>query len=128
MALVYRVENADGDGLYHGAVWPKRWSNSGSKASRHPHPRYDAGLKKALGNWDDWAQGGHYEKLRFAFATLAQLKSWLYRDTWRAEFEAGGYHVAVFEVPESAYVYGDTQAIFDLARATRIDTLKLTEV
>lgn len=122
MTKVYRVEDQLGYGPYEVEC---DVSFEMTHDAHHPLPENDAKLSSF---WRDQLLKGywHYTKYRFAFASLEQLKFWIYREDWRKELDENGFRVSVYET-DSAKI-GDTQAVFLKSEATLEYTLSLLEI
>lgn len=95
--LCFRVETTDGRSMYNvGCPFYDR--------DIHPAPEEDAGLK------DFWrihieGYGGPYY---FGFASMEQLRRWVYRD--QQELADRGLGVSIYQTDD--YCIGDTQMVF----------------
>lgn len=119
---IWRVEtigklrpNGLGRGMYHMGV--QFWDANG----RHPCPGDDRRLAQYFGRGNTPASKWHY-----GFSSLAQLRSWIYKQEWLEEahyMDEGGpeedrlhlqeYVLDTFpNTEEPTYVLGDTQAVF----------------
>ena len=138
---IYRVsEGFDGQGMYKGSGWLVSGAMHGP---RHPCPEVDARMGK---DWDDLygTYGQSYRaRFLFGFATLDQLRSWIYQAQWRQGLHDLGLRIHVWErndtpvsrvpnkhqgrpdgVPPS-FLIGDTQAVFDPAYFNHVETMEL---
>lgn len=88
---LYNIANACGDDIY-------------GEHSRHPHPMEDSVLMAT--DIPRYATA----HLNYGFASIEQLRSWLYKDAWLVGLHAAGYVLAIIE-SEEVYV-GSTQAVF----------------
>lgn len=121
MIRIYRVENVDGKGMYCGTEAGVQMNGD---SSRHPLPREDA---KIGCEWRERLSGEIDEQI-FGFASLEQLRFWIYKTKWRKSLKSEGFRVSVYEVPVEHALVGDTQAIFVRPEATLVDHLDITEV
>lgn len=104
--IIYRVESKRGTGMYvNSSCWSVK--EAMQEYERHPDPTQDAGLRDV---WRDLYYGHESTLFSFGFATIAQLKSWIYRDDWRQILHDHGF--AVYAYNAKTYHLGDTQAIF----------------
>ena len=133
---VYRVEAKDGYGMYSSDQDVAYVFRTSKVSPRHPMAERDDALVKAgwhvkewnwgaLGRWyspvcpaghefhadGGWAATKADDGTRFAFASLEQLKNWIYRDAWRQRLQERGYHIKVYETQDA--IGGDTQAVFN---------------
>lgn len=108
---VYRVETPDGRGMYHSGLMTEVvdlvLNKSASELRRkHPMPHEDEALSVAV-------ERAGYDLddplLYYGFASIAQLKRWLFHPEVRRELSARGLRVSVYEGP---CAHGDTQAVF----------------
>jgi len=115
----YRVEWPDGEGLYRkGAAG---LGNELSDFERHPMPFEDA----ELADYYDTAMEIGSSNFRFAFASIEQLKYWIYRTEWRKILHDKGLKIAVIEADG---FHGDTQAMYEKESRVDIEFLSLVEV
>ena len=126
--LVYRVENAQGGGMYRndGLSVASICDISDYSSARHPHPTADDALMRSIPRHLN-QMGMPAYVFNYGFASLEQLKMWLYQNEWRVALSDAGFHVAVYNCLKDAYV-GDTQAVFIKQHATLVETLHLCEV
>ena len=109
---IYRVEDGDGWGMYSGNMSMGDLSPSGDQSSpRHPTPNNDSAIAE---DYVNFCRG--CAKERFGFATLAQLRAWIYKDAWLRTLDGWGYRLSIYEAPRA--IVGNTQALFDLGSAT----------
>lgn len=101
--LVYRIENAAGEGMYRAGKHPDCTSQM-QNGPHHPTPWEDAKLSS------DWQAISNRSAFSFGFGTVEQLKAWVYRMDWRQELQDAGFAMYLYDSTE---VYtGDTQAVF----------------
>lgn len=112
--LIYRVENQRGVGMYK-AYAKACYAMVGS--DRHPSPNDDAELRPA---WHQLLNEGLYRHYNFGFATLDQLRSWIYKDEWREELDRKDFYAMCYYVPDEYMHIGATQAIFRKDKARHI--------
>lgn len=116
MTLVYRVENKDGIGMYRGDAYNCTFKMYGQ---RHLAPSEDAEL---CDFWDDTSLAER-DALRFAFATIDQLRAWIYHIGWRRALHKIGLVVSVYD---AEFVHsGATQCVFKIATAKKVGELSL---
>lgn len=118
--LVYRVENAEGLGMYRSKA---DYHISGcpdfqDDGDRHPCPSEDAKLGWSWDVHPTWV---------FGFASKEQLMFWLYKESWRRYIKSGGFTIAVYEVDDGYYKLGDTQACFNRDHAIRITNIDIVD-
>lgn len=120
--LVYRVQIPGTKiSLYHNNnMWDIK--DCMQSSDRHPSPDQDAALS---GPWYalPYEQRKYYY---FGFSTIAQLKSWIYQQNWRAKMDRAGFRVVVYDTTD--YLIGDTQAVFRMQTASTMQELRLTEI
>ena len=76
---------------------------------KHPAPWADTAL-----NWDNigYILGVPHGQCYFGFASLDQLKAWLYRQEWREHLHLNGFVVKVWDLPEEFDMRtGNAQAV-----------------
>jgi hypothetical protein len=116
--LIYRIETESGGGMYqgsYGALCPLTFDSA-----RHPIPENDSllmdnmscviereGLPPATSAWSFI-----YGRYRFGFASVDQLRAWVYQDDWLVKLHLYGLRLAVYDVDDEDCVVGYTQAIF----------------
>lgn len=111
---VYRIEHAEstggmyvgGRGLYDiaGSAGDDIYNNP-----RHPLPNEDSVLMASGIPRNAWGIKD-LQRLHFGFASVEQLRNWLYKDQWLVGLHDAGYVLAIIET-EEAYI-GSTQAVF----------------
>lgn len=101
--LVYRVACKDDvtAGMYSNgaALHVINYSDA-----HHPAPTDDSKLSYSWLAWKDRAC--------FGFATIAQLRRWIYYDEWLRSLHEVGQALFVIEVPDKDFRAGHTQAIY----------------
>jgi hypothetical protein len=109
--LVYRIENAAGEGVYRAKGWTFGVYYT-ADSSRHPLPHDDSALMRAIPSdylhWD----GRLRACLIYGFSSLDQLRCWFYADEWRKVMHENGFSVSVYSGFDSDIYAGDTQAVF----------------
>lgn len=118
--LIYRVEKENGQGLYRDNDYP--FSYEMVDSMRHPLPSDDALLSifwNAL-SYESMA------KFHFGYSSIEQLKSWVYRTSWREEIDKAGFRVNVYETEN--YKTGDTQAVFVKSKSKFVNSLSLLDI
>lgn len=121
MTQVFRVECANGGGMYVSTSCQPSYEMI--EEARHPSPDEDVLLAPL---WQIEMETGNYKNFSFTFASLEQLKFWIYREDWRKELDENGFRVSVYET-DSAKI-GDTQAVFLKSQAKLEYTLSLLEI
>lgn len=115
--LVYRVQTADGEGLYSASQYAN--DKLSDLNGRHPLPYNDSKLMAALG--DEVCAG----KL-FAFASLEQLKFWIHSDEDREAIHYEGCSIYAIETDE-VWV-GDTQCVFNKRSGNVVGVISLLDL
>jgi hypothetical protein len=107
--LVYRVENADGEGPYAGFKTTdlSRHYNTDT----HPGPYYD-----------NIPSVHSYH--RFGFSSAEKFVSWFNEDE-RASLAGDGYRMSIYDVDPAHVIHGRKQVVFEAAEATLFETLDL---
>lgn len=100
---VYRVQNSLGDGMYRASI-----SSMMLEDVRHPEPYRDSALMDEM-EVAGFCRGIPDCYFYYGFASIEQLKSWIYEEQWRWILDGSGYQVTVWEGPAA---HGDTQAVF----------------
>lgn len=118
--LIYRVENANGCGMYMGN--DHSFSYEMIDSMRHPTPNKDASLSK-FWNALSFERSQAYS---FGYGSLEQLKNWIYQDSWRKEIDESGFRVYVYD--SKHFEIGDTQAVFIKQTATLQYSLSILEI
>lgn len=116
MAYVWRIEDDDGAGMYQydGLIEAAEGElNDNADKSVHPNPIWDTQLGfNELPNWMDWY---------FGFATLSQMRQWVYKAKWRRKLRELGYLLVKYEVPDEGFRRSQYQAIFHKYSATIVE-------
>lgn len=116
---IWRIEDENGGGMYRGGgegfavVAADVGEFSGP---RHPSPMWDY----ALGYYD--IDGDERDYYKFSFATLAQMRQWVYRAAWRRGLDELGYRLNCYEVPDEYARRSNFQAVFHEGHAKLIET------
>lgn len=119
MPLVYRIEMPNGVGMYRCYL---ACADDIQDDMRHPTPTEDAEL------WPFWKDMGYRERgqMRFGYATIAQLKSWVYKKSWRKKIKDHGLVVSVYR---ARFVrVGSAQAVFRLRTAKKIGEIDILDL
>lgn len=119
MPLVYRIEMPSGRGLYRCGL---PCDDELEDDMRHPTPSDDAEL------WPYWKGMDYRERdqMRFGYATIAQLKSWVYKKSWRKKIKDHGLVVSVYR---ARFVrVGSAQAVFRLKTAKKIGEIDILDL
>lgn len=106
--IVYRIEHTDGKGMYRSTGRSLYECHFYKQTDRHPSPDEDSKLfteiqAKNLLNWN-------YGRYVFGFASVDQLRSWLYQDEILLWLDDRGFILAVIEVDD--VLIGNTQCMF----------------
>ena len=127
MAIVYRVENTKGEGVYQGGGF-ELLNVSTLENAYQPMPTRDHLIgshftKNFLGgvNIDEPWKHVHY-----GFTTKAQIKAWFPRRQWLAKLDKHGWTCGVYECPDA--LLGETQAVFNPETAKLVKKLRLTNL
>lgn len=128
MALVYRVINEAGNGMYQGGFYFDCCTDDDGRADDdahtghiQPNPHGDKGLS---GKWNQL----DYEyrcNLLFGFASLDQMSRWIHKHTWRKNMHDRGGKIAVFEVEDKHMLVGDCQVVFNHEHARLVHHLNV---
>lgn len=105
---IYRMQNEDGEGMYRKSSVSEAIFGDTTNRSKHPSPKDDSKISKF---WCDlsflWA-----EKYYFGFASILQMRNWIYDDFWFDQLAEKGYHPYELEIEEEYVQIGNTQAIY----------------
>lgn len=119
--LIYRIEDADGGGLYRG---DNSFQNpvTSSSSDRHPLPNDDSRLMDSISfrmdldlGPDERYQHWTYfleDEFIFGFASVEQMRNWVYNDEWLVKLDTVGFYLTVYDMPEHHVCVGNTQAVF----------------
>jgi len=100
--LVFRVQTPKGVGMYCSGA--RATGQMFDLDTYHPSPNNDGKLG------DVWAELHNKVEWRFGFASIDQLRMWIYRQEWRDSLHEQGLYVSVIS---AEYVHvGETQAIY----------------
>ena len=119
MALIYRVEDLNGVGLYRCGCGLRCAEIMQYK--RHPTPSEDAELSA-------WWSRNYKTRAEyiFGYSTLEQLKSWIYAKKWRVEIKQSGLVCSVYETND--FIVGATQAVFRNRTAKKIGEIDILDL
>lgn len=121
---VWRLEDKHGNGIYRSKNYyddavnpngdiPREIYNS---IDRHPNPKFDPEL------------GFSYIKnpyeYCFGFATISQMKQWVYKSQWRKNLSNLGVLLNKYEVDVNYYRRSPFQAIFHKKHAKLVESRK----
>lgn len=123
--LIYRVENEYQRGMYRGVYCS--WLNDNYQPKRHPMPNEDSRLMRVLRHKELYTSWDAAE-MHYGFGSLNQLRRWIYADRAKQELDDIGSAVSVYEIPDTRCAVGDTQAVFFINEATKVNSLKITEI
>lgn len=116
MSIIFRVENADGGGMYNGM--------------KRPEPRGDTGdvrrpLESKTHDWADeprFTRGVHF----FGFTSLRQAAEWIADEDWLDDLIGEGYIIGIYRVTDAAEcVVLKAQCFFPRQEATLVSVLGL---
>lgn len=113
----FRVETSDRIGPYVGVLASIN-SVANIDYARQPGPNSDDGLHL-------W-KGKEVEDRRvyiFGFISLNQLFNWFYREEEIAFLKNHGYHLSVYEAPDSYVIASSYQAVAHADHLTLVNTL-----
>ena len=115
--VVFRIEDARGDGPYAGSIPPSLQETTGSwdAMAHHPTPVHDPGIKRRM---------AHEEYC--GFKNLRQLLTWVYRRDALEELTALGFRIAVYRVDFRHATVGYAQVVFKRHEAMVHSHLSLT--
>jgi len=123
MVKVLRVETESGVGMYvYRASSNTSYIHEMIEPKNHPCPYEDAALAPIWVDLDDRSSWN------FGFIDLAQLRNWIYRQSWRDDLVKNGMMISVYEVGRKDFHAGDTQCIFIKKKAKRIDRFGFDEI
>lgn len=118
--IIYRVEDSYHTGMYSAETS----SNMFELQSRHPPPEDDVTLGP---KWKALSKDER-DPYHFGFASMEQLKFWIYMQEWRTELESEGYRVSVYSVSPSCALVGETQCVFLPEAAKKLYSQSLLEI
>lgn len=125
--LIYRIEDVDGGGMYRG---DNSYANpvASSNSDRHPLPNDDSLLMDNISfrmdqDVDPCDRHQHWtyfleDEFIFGFASVEQMRNWVYNDDWLVSLDHVGFNLTVYDVPENHICIGNTQAVFRRHEAT----------
>lgn len=118
MQSVYRIEHEDsGIGFYnHGPVQSEEMGRQLFDEMRHPMAFADSKLCRD-------ADANEHELLlvwRYGFASIAQLRMWVYDDSWLEALHEDGFILREYRCEPDACLIGSTQVMFDKEVATEV--------
>lgn len=118
--LVYRIEDVGGKGMYWCGLWDCAVGERGDTA-RHPCPEDDSRL------WQNYRKRpeGCIVHFHFGFASIAQLRAWLYQDEWLERMHELGGVLKVYDVDDEHVVLGNAQVMFLKERASSYELWSL---
>lgn len=109
-ATVYRIETKNGTGMCgSGGIYNAAGSDAYSP-TRHPGPHEDDKLHEATRDRMNGRMYFDYQPYHFGFASIDQLRNWVYKDEWLVSLHNDGHVLAVIESED--VIAGYTQAVF----------------
>jgi hypothetical protein len=127
--LVYRIENADGEGVHRAKGWSFSYDFFYHDANRHPRPCMDSKLMREIPtDMINPNNGMPSSAFHYGFSSLEQLKCWFFKYSWRNRMDEMGFHVNVYEGDEGDVYAGDTQVVFIKAKCKLVDTRSLLTI
>jgi len=135
MGRIYRIENIKQTGMYTcGAVkkiGAALYNMDGVcdeqgkyVPPRHPIPQDDTMLMNALregGGLCKWS-GAIYGRYVFGFSSVAQLRNWIYKDSWIQALSDEGMFLSVYD---GETYFGNTQAVINYKTAKLVTRVPL---
>lgn len=128
---VFRVEDDEGNGMYNGWCALQEMQ----ERERHPIPGDDWELMSAVHkskidercyevlSMNDPCEAP--DELLFGFASMEQLRFWIYKHEWIQRLKDEGFKLSVYEVEDGWAAHGRTQAVFIKDKATLINQIEL---
>ena len=127
--LVYRIENADGEGVYRASGWAFGCDFFYNDDNRHPLPCMDSKLMREIPTYMINPNNGMPSSVfSYGFSSLEQLKCWFFQSRWRDRMDEMGFHVSVYEGDEGDVYVGDTQAVLIKDQCKLVDTMSLITI
>jgi hypothetical protein len=117
---VYRLEAANGDGLYRGKAGRSYWERAGGvhDDAKHPFPEDDPKIGQ---EWCNRVSPDYY----FGFASIKQAMDWVSSDMLRG-LQRCGISLTIYRVPARYAMIGQTQTAFIKKKAKKITELPPT--
>lgn len=103
--LVYRIEDADGGGIYRG--YSGRSWDYAHDDMKHPLPYEDSLLAPLYNKLDSSARSNYI----YGFSSIQQLRSWIYADGWLLDMHDAGFKLSIYNVTDEVLM-GHTQVMF----------------
>lgn len=123
---VYRVENDHGEGAFGCGAASRAQRAAREEGSvdpyDHPCPLMDSGLSETWAELEYDRRSSFY----FGFASVEDYLRWFSTPAQRQALTDGGCKLSVYEIDESAVLYGERQAVFLLTQALQVDRLDCT--
>lgn len=123
MNTFFRIQLPTGEGIYRNLISETKYPEDFNDDSRHPRPACDSLLKANAPELFDadygWFTGSEWI---FGFSSLAQLRSWIYRDSHIQFFHELGFELLEMSGDIRA---GNAQAIIFQPTATVLSTKSL---
>lgn len=119
--LIWRIEDENGEGMYRGSRTIEEVDDMTSwSSSRHPCPHFDDGL-----GWND-IDCDERDAWKFGFATLGQMRQWVYKAKWRKGLDEIGFSLVCYRVPDKFGRRSNFQAIFHSEHAERVEVRQVS--
>lgn len=126
MNKIYRIEDADGKGVYaSGKNWIGKSESNRGFPDRHPVPSRD--LKLKMENPDLFCRDGYYFiglEFIFGFSSVEQLKKWFLDESWLLSLHINGFVLAIYS---GEVRIGDTQAVIKKETACLVEKISILD-
>ena len=120
MAIVWRLEDKNGVGMYMNCKLNRAYELAGNfncnDPSRHPSPMFD----NKLGF--DHIHPAEQDNYFFGFASLSQMKQWVYIPEVRRQLSLLGILLVKYNVPREYYRRSPFQVVFRREWATKVSS------
>ena len=114
--FVFRLEDAEGTGIYRTLYAQELYAlDSAAGGTAHPHPNQDSKLSD---HWDMLIIMNQNKEYYFGFASMEQLRRWLFDKEVNQTLHDGGIKISIYQTDD--YYIGDTQMMFRKSSATLI--------
>lgn len=123
---IWRIENDDYRGIYHGILHIQTEINYLGISSRHPAPLKDSMFaENAYDKGFDFVWSDDLQAYYYGFSSPEQLLNWFYNYDDLIRFEYAGFHVTVIE--SNDVIEGNTQCAFCHVGCTRVQQHSMCE-